>query len=139
MGWFSIRSLSDLLPILLLIINSLVSISERKKLILYWEKKNLMNKNNLDILTDEEFEGKLVSQKIAIYFFIILLSLIIRITESTNFSLYTYYLMTSIHIKDAPMYVKYFCKGVDRIFILLFSMIFLLANKKTSKFLKTIL
>ena len=94
LGWFNSQELS-LIAIFSVVLNTIVSIDDRTRLISFLKKKGLGNefiwKQNIKgELTDEELKGKFIAQKIIIYIIIALMYIVMKVTENNNYLLYIF-------------------------------------------------
>lgn len=139
-GWFSFQDIT-LVTIFSIILNIIVSINDRKKLIKFLKRKNIGNEkfwcqNDVEKLTDEEMDGKFIAQKILIYILTLFFYITIKITEDINFSLNLYSILNSEQINSYPDFTKYLFKGLDRIVI--FTAMFYILYKSSKDILKKI-
>lgn len=142
LGWFNSQELS-LIAILSIVLNTFLSIDDRKNLISFFEKKKIGNeiiwKQNIQgDLSDDELKGKFIAQKITIYIIIAMLYIVIKFTENTYFTLYLPAILDNIDFSSYPPIIQYLYKGMDRIIISVLIFIFLYSQKKIRHVLKKI-
>ena len=149
-GWFNSQELS-LIAILSIVLNTILSTNDRKNLVSFFEKKKIGNEiiwkqNKQGDLSNAEFKGKFIAQKIIIYIIIAMLYIVIKSTENTYFTLYlpailSKYLpaiLSNIDLSSNPPIIQFLYKGLDRIIITLLIFIFLYSQKKIRHVLKEI-
>lgn len=142
LGWFNSQELS-LIAILSIVLNTILSIDDRKNLISFFEKKKIGNKiiwkqNIQGDLSDDELKGKFIAQKITIYIIIAMLYIVIKFTENTYFILNLPAILNNRDFSSYPPIIQYLYKGADRIIISLLIFIFLYSQKKIRHVLKKI-
>lgn len=142
LGWFNSQELS-LIAILSLVLNTIVSIDDRTRLISFLKKKGLGNefiwKQNIKgELTDEELKGKFIAQKLIIYIIIALMYIVMKVTENNNYLLYIHSIIVNKELNSYPQLIIYLCRGADRITITTLVIVFLFINKKIRHMLKEI-
>ncbi|MGE9896756.1 hypothetical protein ACQQ97_07735 [Anaerovoracaceae bacterium SGI.195] len=142
LGWFNSQELS-LIAILSIVLNTILSIDDRKNLISFFEKKKIGNeiiwKQNIQgDLSDDELKGKFIAQKITIYIIIAMLYIVIKFTENTYFTLYLPAILNNIDLSSYPPIIQYLYKGMDRIIISLLIFIFLYSQEKIRHVFKKI-
>lgn len=141
-GWFNSQELS-LIAILSIVLNTILSTDDRTNLVSFFEKKKIGNeiiwKQNIQgDLSDDEFKGKFIAQKIIIYIIIAMLYIVIKSTENTYFTLYLPTILSNIDLSSYPPIIQFLYKGLDRIIISLLIFIFLYFQKKIRHVLKEI-
>lgn len=142
LGWFNSQELS-LIAILSIVLNTIVSIDDRTRLISFLEKKEIGNefmwKQNIKGgLTEDELKGKFIAQKILIYIIIALMYLIMRFTENGYYSLYIYSAIHHAELNSYPQIIKYLYRGFDRILVAILIFCVLFFNKKIRNILNKI-
>ena len=142
LGWFNSQELS-LIAIFSIVLNTIVSIDDRTRLISFLKKKGLGNefiwKQNIKgELTDEELKGKFIAQKLIIYIIIALMYIVMKVTENNNYLLYIHSIIENKELNSYPQLIIYLCRGADRITIAIVVIVFLLINKKIRHMLKEI-
>ena len=142
LGWFNSQELS-LIAIFSVVLNTIVSIDDRTRLISFLKKKGLGNefiwKQNIKgELTDEELKGKFIAQKIIIYIIIALMYIVMKVTENNNYLLYIFSIIENEKLNSYPQLTIYLYRGADRITITTLVIVFLLINKKIRHMLKEI-
>lgn len=135
-GWFSMQEV-ELLAILSILLNTLISPKDRIKTIKFIRKTNIAEVLGLSStintnLSDEEYEGKLIMQKILIYCLLLIIYVVIKITQSNDL---TYIVYSSInHVGHTSFdFIKFYFKGVDRIFFTALILIVLRLFKSIEK------
>lgn len=142
LGWFNSRELS-LIAIFSIVLNTIVSIDDRTRLISFLKKKGLGNefiwKQNIKgELTDEELKGKFIAQKIIIYIIIALMYIVMKVTENNNYLLYIHSIIENEKLNSYPQLIIYLYRGADRCTITTLVIVFLFINKKIRHMLKEI-
>ena len=142
LGWFNSQELS-LIAIFSIVLNTIVSIDDRTRLISFLKKKGLGNefiwKQNIKgELTDEELKGKYIAQKLIIYIIIALMYIVMKVTENNNYLLYIHSIIENEKLDSYPQLIIYLYRGADRITITTLVIVFLLINKKIRYMLKEI-
>ena len=142
LGWFNSQELS-LIAIFSVVLNTIVSIDDRTRLISFLKKKGLGNefiwKQNIKgELTDEELKGKFIAQKIIIYIIIALMYIVMKVTENNNYLLYIFSIIENEKLNSYPQLTIYLYRGADRIIITMLVIVFLFTNKKIRHMLKEI-
>ena len=142
LGWFNSQELS-LIAIFSVVLNTIVSIDDRTRLISFLKKKGLGNefiwKQNIKgELTDEELKGKFIAQKIIIYIIIALMYIVMKVTENNNYLLYIFSIIENEKLNSYPQLTIYLYRGADRIIITMLVIVFLFTNKNIRHMLKEI-
>lgn len=142
LGWFNSQELS-LIAIFSIVLNTIVSIDDRTRLISFLKKKGLGNefiwKQNIKgELTDEELKGKFIAQKIIIYIIIALMYIVMKVTENNNYLLYIFSIIENEKLNSYPQLTIYLYRGADRIIITMLVIVFLFTNKNIRHMLKEI-
>ena len=142
LGWFNSQELS-LIAIFSIVLNTIVSIDDRTRLISFLKKKGIGNefiwKQNIKgELTDEELKGKYIAQKLIIYIIIALMYIVMKVTENNNYLLYIHSIIENEKLDSYPQLIIYLYRGADRITITTLVIVFLLINKKIRYMLKEI-
>ena len=142
LGWFNSQELS-LIAIFSIVLNTIVSIDDRTRLISFLKKKGLGNefiwKQNIKgELTDEELKGKFIAQKIIIYIIIALMYIVMKVTENNNYLLYIYSIIENEKLNSYSQLTIYLYRGADRIIITMLLIVFLFTNKNIRHMLKEI-
>lgn len=142
LGWFNSQELS-LIAIFSIVLNTIVSIDDRTRLISFLKKKGLGNefiwKQNIKgELTDEELKGKFIAQKIIIYIIIALMYIVMKVTENNNYLLYIYSIIENEKLNSYSQLTIYLYRGADRIIITMLVIVFLFTNKNIRHMLKEI-
>ena len=142
LGWFNSRELS-LIAIFSIVLNTIVSIDDRTRLISFLKKKGIGNEfiwkqNVKGELTDEELKGKFIAQKLIIYIIIALMYIVMKVTENNNYLLYIHSIIENEELNSYPQLIIYLYRGADRITITTLVIVFLLFNKKIRHMLKEI-
>lgn len=142
LGWFNSQELS-LIAIFSVVLNTIVSIDDRTRLISFLKKKGLGNEfiwkqNVKGELTDEELKGKFIAQKIIIYIIIALMYIVMKVTENNNCFLYIYSIIENEELNSYSQLIIYLYRGADRITITTLVIVFLFINKKIRHMLKEI-
>ena len=142
LGWFNSRELS-LIAIFSIVLNTIVSIDDRTRLISFLKKKGIGNefiwKQNIKgELTDEELKGKFIAQKLIIYIIIALMYIVMKVTENNNYLLYIHSIIENEKLNSYPQIIIYLYRGADRIIITTLVIVFLFIDKKIRHMLKEI-
>jgi len=142
LGWFNSQELY-LIAIFSVVLNTIVSIDDRTRLISFLKKKGLGNefiwKQNIKgELTDEELKGKFIAQKIIIYIIIALMYIVMKVTENNNYLLYIFSIIENEKLNSYPQLTIYLYRGADRIIITMLVIVFLFTNKNIRHMLKEI-
>ena len=142
LGWFNSQELS-LIAIFSVVLNTIVSIDDRTRLISFLKKKGIGNefiwKQNIKgELTDEELKGKFIAQKIIIYIIIALMYIVMKVTENNNYLLYIFSIIENEKLNSYPQLTIYLYRGADRIIITMLVIVFLFTNKNIRHMLKEI-
>lgn len=119
LGWFNFQEIS-LIAILSIILNTAISIDQRKGLFSFLEKREIGNQflrklSAKDDLTDDELTGKFLAQKIVFYGLIAIFYIITKITDSISIVAYVFSFFSSNENIVFPELMAFLYKGYDRI------------------------
>ena len=112
LGWFNSQELS-LIAIFSVVLNTIVSIDDRTRLISFLKK-------------------------IIIYIIIALMYIVMKVTENNNYLLYIFSIIENEKLNSYPQLIIYLYRGADRITITTLVIVFLFINKKIRHMLKEI-
>lgn len=142
LGWFNLQYIS-LLTMFTLILNTLISVEDRKKIILYLKKKEIGNKWLWSLidnkgLTEDEQKGEFIVQKIFVYIAIIIFYLVIIYTENKEFSIYIPLFFGNMDLNSIPTEGRLLYKGVDRILLPIIIFVLLILDRSFKKVIKIV-